>query len=67
MQRDMIQAPWPTILGGMILWVVWLVVMLAALIAFFRGMRALTQMARTLERLERRLATKEDWDSSSAI
>lgn len=67
MQRDMMQTYWPTLVGGMFFWVVWLVVMVSALLAFLRGMRALTEIARTLERIERRLSTKAGWDSSGTI
>lgn len=46
---------WPGILAGGIFWIIWVVVMIATLVAFFRGMKALTQIAATLDRIEQRL------------
>lgn len=48
---------WSGILLG-VFWIVWLVVTVFVLIAFFRGMRALTQIAASLERIEQRVGSR---------
>lgn len=58
---------WPGMMIGGLFWIVWLVVSVLALLAFFRGMRALTQIAATLERIEQRQGTGRGGDHSGAI
>ena len=50
---------WPGMMIGGLFWIVWLGVSVFALIAFFRGMQALTQMARSLERIESILSERQ--------
>ena len=59
--------PWPGMMIGGLFWIVWLAVSIFALIAFFRGMRALTQIAASLERIEQRLGSSPGDDYPGAI
>lgn len=49
---------WPGMMIGWLFWLVWLVVSVFAVLAFFRGMRALTQIAASLERIEQRMGNR---------
>lgn len=66
MEGNPLTPNWGQMVPGMIFMVIWAVVSIAALLAFFRGMRALTEIARTLARIEQRLAGRDGSDPYGA-